>query len=57
MFNSVYILWGVVVPFDVEKRGFYMVYYGIYMKSVFIGVSRIIEKDQVNNRPMRLKLA
>lgn len=49
MFDNVAILCGVAVPFDIEKRGLYMVYYGIYVKSVFIGVSRLVAKNQVKS--------
>lgn len=51
------VLWGVAVPFDIEKRGLYMVYYGIYIKSVFIGASRLVEKNQMRFKPKALKLA
>jgi|PlaIllAssembly_1097288.scaffolds.fasta_scaffold00001_121 hypothetical protein len=55
MFKYVDILCGVAVPFDIEKRGLYMIYYGIYIKSVFIGVSRLIEKNQMRFKPKPLK--
>ncbi len=57
MFKNVDILWGVAVPFDVEKRGLYMVYYGIFIKSIFFGVSHLIEKDQMRFKPKTLKPA
>lgn len=57
MFKFVDVLWGVAVPFDVEKRGLYMIYYGIYIKSAFIGVSRLVEKNQMRFKPRTLKPA
>jgi hypothetical protein len=54
MFN---IIWGIAVPFDVEKRGLYMVYYGVYIKTVFIGVSRLVDKNQLHFKPRPLKMA
>ena len=57
MFKSVYVLWGVAAPFDIEKRGLYMVYYGVYIKTIFIGVGRLVEKNQLHFKPRPLKLA
>lgn len=57
MFKNVDILWGAAVPFDVEKRGLYMVYYGIFIKGIFFGVSHLIEKDQMRFKPKTLKPA
>ena len=55
MFKFIDVIWGVAVPFDVEKRGLYMIYYGVYIKSVFIGFSRLVEKNQMSFKPRPLK--
>jgi hypothetical protein len=57
MFKNFNVLWGIAVPFDIEKRGLYMVYYGIYVKSFFIGVSRLVDKNQLHFKPRPLKMA
>ena len=57
MFKYIDVIWGTAVPFDIEKRGLYMIYYGFYVKGVFIGVSRLVEKNQMKFKPKALKLA
>ncbi len=55
MFKNIDVLFGVAVPFDLEKRGLYMIYYGIYIKGIFIGISRLIAKNQMKFNPKPLK--
>lgn len=57
MFKFIDVIWGAAVPFDIEKRGLYMIYYGLYVKGVFIGVSRLVEKNQMKFKPKALKPA
>lgn len=57
MLKFVDVIWGDAVPFDIEKKGLYMIYYGIFIKSVFIGVGRLVEKGETTNKAKELKLA
>ena len=58
MFKQIKVLFGVAVPFDKPERKLYMIYYGISIKSVFIGVGCLIDKNQTTFKPKNvLKIA
>lgn len=55
MLKNVDLIWGTPVPFDVEKRGLYMIYYGLFIRGVFIGLGFLAYKNQMNFKPKPIK--
>jgi hypothetical protein len=44
---SLQLIWGKKVPFGEPERKMYMVYYGIFIKSVFIGIGVLNTRNRV----------
>lgn len=55
MLKNVDLIWGTPVPFDIEKRGLYMIYYGLFIKGVFIGLGFLANKNQMSFKPKQVK--
>lgn len=55
MLKNVNVILGTPVPFDIEKRGLYMIYYGLFIRGVFIGLGFLVYKNQMNFKPKSIK--
>ena len=57
MFDKFEMIWGTAVPFDKPERNLYMVYYGLYIKGIFLGVCLLMNKNAMKKKPRNLRVA